>query len=227
MAIWILLHLNMSASKFAVLVAGGSFNPITFAHLRMFEMAKDHLSQQGIQVLAGFISPVSDAYKKKGLLSATHRVAMCKLATLGSTWIQVDSWEAEREEYTGTLDLLKHVDSSLKTMTDVPVVPMFLAGTDLVETFKNTDSWDPQDVHRILLEFGCVTIERGVTNLMRNDRPGIHHVPQTVPNDISSTRVRDLLYQGMSVKYLIPDKVLEYIKDHSLYTIEQTDPINS
>jgi nicotinamide mononucleotide adenylyltransferase len=57
-----------------VLVACGSFSPVTYLHLRMFEMAVDYCRQNtNFEVVGGYLSPVSDMYKKPGLLSATHR----------------------------------------------------------------------------------------------------------------------------------------------------------
>ena len=57
-----------------VLVACGSFSPVTYLHLRMFEMAKDYARQNtDFEIVGGYLSPVSDMYKKPGLLSAEHR----------------------------------------------------------------------------------------------------------------------------------------------------------
>ena len=57
-----------------VLVACGSFSPVTYLHLRMFEMAVDYVRQNtDFEVMGGYLSPVSDMYKKPGLLSASHR----------------------------------------------------------------------------------------------------------------------------------------------------------
>lgn len=57
-----------------VLVACGSFSPVTYLHLRMFEMAIDYVRQNTeFEIVGGYLSPVSDMYKKPGLLSATHR----------------------------------------------------------------------------------------------------------------------------------------------------------
>ena len=79
-----------------VLVACGSFSPITYLHLRMFEMANDYArinTQYEVvggcmlywfivthaygqaQDLTAFLdlSPVSDAYKKAGLAESRHR----------------------------------------------------------------------------------------------------------------------------------------------------------
>ncbi|KFP27014.1 Nicotinamide mononucleotide adenylyltransferase 1, partial [Colius striatus] len=92
-----------------VLLACGSFNPITNMHLRLFELARDYLHETGkYKVIKGIISPVGDAYKKKGLISANHRVAMAKLATKNSDWVEVDDWESSQSEWLETLKVLRY-----------------------------------------------------------------------------------------------------------------------
>ena len=57
-----------------LLVACGSFSPITFLHLRMFVMAGDFVKfSTEFEIVGGYLSPVSDAYKKAGLATAEHR----------------------------------------------------------------------------------------------------------------------------------------------------------
>lgn len=57
-----------------LLVACGSFSPITYLHLRMFEMAADYVKfNTNFEIVGGYLSPVADAYKKAGLASAQHR----------------------------------------------------------------------------------------------------------------------------------------------------------
>jgi nicotinic acid mononucleotide adenylyltransferase len=41
-------------TKRLVLLLTGSFNPITIAHLRMLELARDYYHHRSIQVLEGF-----------------------------------------------------------------------------------------------------------------------------------------------------------------------------
>ena len=45
------------------------------------------------------ISPVGDAYAKAGLATAPHRTAMCRAAVSDSSWIDVDPFEAQQDEY--------------------------------------------------------------------------------------------------------------------------------
>jgi nicotinamide mononucleotide adenylyltransferase len=66
--------LDDSSKTPLVLIACGSFSPITYLHLRMFEMVADHAKfNTEFEVVGGYLSPVSDAYKKKGLATAEHR----------------------------------------------------------------------------------------------------------------------------------------------------------
>ncbi|XP_070539949.1 nicotinamide/nicotinic acid mononucleotide adenylyltransferase 3-like isoform X3 [Ptychodera flava] len=100
---------NMASPAKVVLLACGSFNPITNMHLRMFEVARDHLHKTGrFHVIGGIISPVNDGYAKKGLLSCKHRVAMSRLAAESSTWLTVDPWESEQDTWLETAKVLRH-----------------------------------------------------------------------------------------------------------------------
>ena len=67
-----LRHTLRDGSKTPIaLVACGSFSPVTYLHLRMFEMARDYIrTQTNFEVVAAYMSPVNDDYKKPGLLSA-------------------------------------------------------------------------------------------------------------------------------------------------------------
>ncbi|KAM9686428.1 nicotinamide/nicotinic acid mononucleotide adenylyltransferase 1 isoform 2-T6 [Trichechus inunguis] len=98
-----------------VLLACGSFNPITNMHLRLFELAKDYMNGTGkYRVIKGIISPVGDAYKKKGLIPAHHRVIMAELATKNSKWVEVDTWESLQSEWVETAKVLRHHQEKLE-----------------------------------------------------------------------------------------------------------------
>lgn len=98
-----------------VLLACGSFNPVTNMHLRLFELAKDYLNGTGkYRVIKGIISPVGDAYKKKGLISAHHRVIMAELATKNSEWVEVDTWESLQKDWVETAEVLRYHQKKLE-----------------------------------------------------------------------------------------------------------------
>lgn len=58
-------------------------------------------------MVKGIISPVGDAYKKKGLIEACHRVEMAGLATESSGWITVDPWESLQPEWQETAKVIR------------------------------------------------------------------------------------------------------------------------
>ncbi|CAF1698898.1 unnamed protein product [Brassica oleracea var. botrytis] len=185
-----------------VLVATGSFNPPTFMHLRMFELARDALQSEGFHVLGGYMSPVNDAYKKEGLLSAEHLLEMCNLACKSSDFIMVDPWEASQDSYQRSLVVLSRVKTFLTNNRLVPkesLKVMLLCGSDLLESFCSPGVWIPEQVRSICKDYGIVCIRRegqDVENMIFGDRvlyetrDNIRIVNNFVPNQISSSRLR-------------------------------------
>ncbi|KAI9029947.1 hypothetical protein CLU79DRAFT_733376 [Phycomyces nitens] len=220
-----------------VLVACGSFSPITYLHLRMFEMAQDHFKERNeYELLTGYYSPVSDSYMKEGLAKAEHRVSMCKLAVeTTSNWLMVDSWEPRQETYQRTAVVLDHFDNELNTIRGGILTSkgekkkiriMLLAGGDLIASFGHPGVWAPEDLHRIVGYYGSVIIERTGTDvygfLLSHDilyqhRMNVTVIKQLIHNDISSTKIRLFVKRGMSIKYLLPNPVIDYIHAHRLY----------
>ncbi|EGS19940.1 nicotinamide-nucleotide adenylyltransferase-like protein [Thermochaetoides thermophila DSM 1495] len=222
-----------------VLVACGSFSPITFLHLRMFEMASDFVRfNTDFEVCAGYLSPVSDAYKKAGLAPGHHRVNMCSRAVEPSPWLMVDPYETlnrnERgePEYVPTAKVLRHFDHEINTVlggiegTDGvrrKARIALLAGADLIMSMSEPGLWSPTDLDVILSQYGAFIIERSGTDIeealasLRQYENNIWVISQVIQNDISSTKVRLFLRKDLSVRYLIPDPVVDYIEEHGLY----------
>ena len=48
-------------------------------------------------------------------------------------------------------------------------------------------------------------------------RENIRVIPQLIQNDVSSTKIRLFRKRGKSIRYYIPDKVVDYIHEHDLY----------
>jgi len=67
-----------------VLVCCGSFNPPTYMHLRMLELARQAMNSAGMDVVGAYLSPVNDAYWRKALVAGRLRVRMCQLAAQDS-----------------------------------------------------------------------------------------------------------------------------------------------
>ncbi|KAF3926711.1 hypothetical protein ABW21_db0204615 [Orbilia brochopaga] len=224
------------------LVACGSFSPITHLHLRIFEMASDFCKlDTEFEIMGGYLSAVSDAYKKAGLAPAKHRVHMCQVACeQTSNWLQVDTWEALSPEYLPTAKVLDHFDYELNTIRGgakiidangkeigrKPYRIVLLAGSDLIMTMSEPGLWAPEDLDHILGKYGAFIVERAGTDIdaalahLQQWRDNIYVIRQLIQNDVSSTKIRNFLKQGMSVLYLIPTDVITYIIENGLYVDE-------
>ncbi|KAL4885624.1 hypothetical protein BJY04DRAFT_180092 [Aspergillus karnatakaensis] len=222
-----------------LLVACGSFSPITFLHLRMFEMAADYVKlSTDFEIIGGYLSPVSDAYRKAGLASAEHRVAMCsKAVEKTSNWLMVDTWEPTHKEYQPTAIVLDHFDYEINTVrggidtgngSRKPVQVVLLAGADLVHTMSTPGVWSEKDLDHILGQYGTFIVERSGTDIdealaaLQPWKKNIHVIQQLIQNDVSSTKIRLFLRRDMSVRYLIPDPVIKYIYENGLYMDDGT-----
>ncbi|KAI0152707.1 nicotinamide mononucleotide adenylyl transferase [Xylariaceae sp. FL1272] len=219
-----------------VLVACGSFSPITFLHMRMFEMANDFARMNtDFEVVGGYLSPVSDAYKKAGLAESHHRVRMCELAAdETSNWLMVDPWEAIQPEYTPTATVLDHFENEINggerggvLNADgtklVKVKILLLAGADLISTMSTPGVWAAKDLDHILGNFGAMIVERSGTDMeealeaLKPWEENIYVIQQMIQNDVSSTKIRLLLKRDLSITYLIPTPVVNYISANRLY----------
>ncbi|KAK3214921.1 hypothetical protein GRF29_19g1642371 [Pseudopithomyces chartarum] len=230
--------LSDSTKQPLVLVSCGSFSPPTNLHLRMFEEAADFCEfETNYEVLGGFFSPVGDAYKKAGLAPAHHRINMTRIAVRDSSkWITVDPWEPLHKEYLPTVKVLDHFDHELNNVLGgvetqdgqkKRVHIALLAGADLIQTMSTPGLWAPEDLERILGHYGAFILERSGTDIddalltLQQYRENIRVIPQLIQNDVSSTKIRLFRKRGKSIRYYIPDKVVDYIYEHNLYVDDE------
>lgn len=112
-----------------------------------------------------------------------------------------------------------------------PVQIMLVCGADMLESFGVPDLWDQADIEKIVGNHGLVVVTRNGANperfiyesdVLTKFQNNIHIVTEWIANEISSTHIRRALRRGNSVKYLIPDAVLQYIVDKDLYSSPKT-----
>ena len=212
-------------SSSAILVCCGSFNPPTIAHLRLMEMAREHVELFGLKVVKGFYSAVNDGYAKENLISGKHRVSMLRASVQKSSWLDVHEWEVRQPGWVTTASVLKQIKDEYPECRVILV-----AGSDILRSFNVTGLWDEDDVSVILgPNHGLVIIERAsvkskeIIELML-DRPIIYKsqkniwfVNQPIVHKVSSTKVRQLLQIHCNIRYLVPDSVYDYILSNKLY----------
>ncbi|XP_006820172.1 nicotinamide/nicotinic acid mononucleotide adenylyltransferase 1-like [Saccoglossus kowalevskii] len=111
-----------------------------------------------------------------------------------------------------------------------PVQLKLLCGADMLESFAVPGLWKDEDIEEIVGKFGIIVISRAGSNpqkfiyesdVLTRLENHIEIVTEWIPNEVSSTRIRRALRRGNSVKYLVPDPVINYIKSHGLYQQEE------
>ncbi|PQP91801.1 nicotinamide/nicotinic acid mononucleotide adenylyltransferase [Prunus yedoensis var. nudiflora] len=185
--------------KYVVLVATGSFNPPTYMHLRMFELARDALNSEGFCVIGGYMSPVNDAYNKKGLISAEHRIQLCDLACQSSEFITVDPWE----NLLSACLCVALIYSTLLALLEFGLLNRYVCQRHMQRLWCGLHPQGGQDLDKIISN----------DEILKENRGNIRIVDELVPNQISSTRIRDCISRGLSIKYLTADEVIDYIRD--------------
>ena len=226
-----------------VILACGSFSPPTYLHLRIMEEARDCLCDT-FEVIGGILSPVNDQYAtlhKPSLKAAngTHRAEMSRLATQSSEWIGVSDFEVSLDKWTRVAVVMEAYGKALdyhfisqdddnKDKDDERKINIkFVGGSDLLSSMKTPNLWREDHQEIILGRYGFVVVERVGHELddeyyesyemFKKYRNNIHHFLPAVENTISSTKVRELLANNRSAKYLTPDSVIEYVNKEGLY----------
>jgi nicotinate-nucleotide adenylyltransferase len=188
-------------------IYGGTFDPPHLGHLIVAEHVRVH---QGLDRVV-FI-PVAMAPHKQGqqVTEARHRLAMLSLAVATNPAFVVSDEEIRRGGVSYTVDTL----AALRAM-DPAADLSILIGADNARDF---DSWkDPAAIraaarivvmHRPRVELDLGELKKKIPEAVVVDVPGI---------DIAGRVIRRRIAAGLSVKYLVPDGVLDYILQNSLY----------
>ncbi|XP_054747860.1 nicotinamide/nicotinic acid mononucleotide adenylyltransferase 3 isoform X2 [Anastrepha obliqua] len=101
-----------------------------------------------------------------------------------------------------------------------------LCGADLLESFAVPGLWADKDIEDIVGNHGLVVITRYGANpekfifesdLLTKYQKNITLITNWVPNEVSSTMIRRLISRGQSVKYLLDDRIIDYIQMQGLF----------
>lgn len=187
-------------------IYGGTFNPPHLAHLIIAETVRDQFGLDRVLWVPAGRPPHKDV---RGLASARDRLAMTKLAVEGNASFSVSEIEMGRDGASYTVDTL----GALQQAYPDARLHLLLGGDSLAQFA----SWRQPDV----------ILERA--RLIVYDRPGADapDVSGRVAEQarfaeapllmISGTEVRARCERGASIRYLVPEPVRAYIREHGLY----------
>lgn len=203
---------------------GGTFNPIHNGHLQLAEAACAEY-QLG-EVL--FIPAASPPHKdQRGLLSYKHRAEMVRIACETRDGFSCTLIEQGLPSPTYTIDTVYALQPNFAQKT----LLFFLIGVD---AFLEIMTW--KNYQKILAEVNFVLCPRQLFDrksilaimhkLDYSNANGVWQHPTyqdvfeltTVPEDISSTHIRQMISTGNSIDDLVDTRVAQYIKKNNLYS---------
>lgn len=181
-------------------ILGGTFNPPHIGHLWIAEEVRVRKQLDEIW----FIPTSTPPHKETEILDAAHRLEMLRLAVKDNPSFYVNALELEREGKSYTYDTVEELK-----LAHPEAAFYFIIGGDMVEYLPNWHRID--ELVKMVRFIGVTRTGYGLQTEYPIDRLEIH------PLDISSTFIRNRLADGGLVRYLLPDPVMNYIKENRIY----------
>lgn len=207
-------------------IFGGTFDPIHFGHLRLAEEMATALGLSRVL----FVPAGQPPHRGAPRTAAAHRLEMVRRAVAGNPHFTVDAREVQRAQPSYTVDTLTALRGELGPDQSL----WLLLGADAFLGLASWHEWQQLfDLANIavatrpgarLLQSDAMqeplkseVMKRQVADHSATGPAGSVWFQHMTPLEISATAIRDTLSRQGSVRYLLPDAVLNYIYEHQLY----------
>jgi nicotinate-nucleotide adenylyltransferase len=206
---------------------GGTFDPIHFGHLRLAQELADALGLTRVRLIPSGTPP----HRNLPQVSGAHRLQMVRIAIAGNPVFEADDREIRREGISYSYDTLTELRDELG---ERPLC--LLMGADAFAALATWHRWQELfDLAHVVIAhrpgFRLKELQAALPAPLRKiylrrlaGAPGMPLANagsiltrEITALDISATRIRAMLAQGSSPRYLVPDAVLEYIDHNHLY----------
>jgi nicotinate-nucleotide adenylyltransferase len=211
-------------------IFGGTFDPIHYGHLRVAEEIAETIGLRELRFVPAGIPRLRDA----PAISLRHRAAIVRIAIQGNSRFILDEREVRRRGVSYSVDSLRE----LKQEVEGCVVLCFIIGADAFMRLAEWNSWRelfglchfviaarpghalashhynlPQE-----LKEECAQRWVSSADSLKYTPNGLIFIAPTTLLDISATAIRARIAAKKSVRYLMPDAVLDYIAANHLYS---------
>lgn len=207
-------------------VYGGTFDPIHYAHLRVAEEVAEQLALDEVR----FVPAARPNLRGEPSATPAQRARMVALAIAGNPKFALERCELDRPGVSYTVDTLEHLRRSAAGAALVLVL-----GADAFARLPEWSRWErlPELAHIAVVarpgeEVAPQRWGPALARLWRERRAdspselagadaGRIVAAATRLLEISASEIRQRVARGASVRYLLPDSVLDYIRSQSLY----------
>ena len=194
-------------------IMGGTFNPVHVGHLLLAENAYSMFSLDEILFIPSGCPYMKDPNE---ILDGATRLRMTELSIRDNPHFFLSSMEIDRGGYTYTCQTLEQLE---KENPDCDY--FFIMGADSL--FQMEEWREPEVIFQKAVILAAVREGRGTRDLEEKAkqlterfRARIHLVPAG-NIAISSSDIRRRIQEGRSIRYMVHEKVREYIEDNQLY----------
>jgi len=200
---------DSSSGKSERLYFGGSFNPIHHGHLICARAAAEAAGFGKVALVPSHRPPHKP--EAKDLASAKERCQMCQLVAADSRFYEVDELEIGRNGPSYTIETAREL--RLRGIKRVN----WLIGADMLAFLPQ---W--HEAEKLIQEVNFIVMARpgwefdweGLAPKFRKLKSQVVKTPLI---DISATEIRERVRRGLSIEYLVPEAVGDYIRKRGLY----------
>lgn len=183
----------------------GSFNPIHTGHLII---ANHIIENSGLDKIWFVLSPHNPLKDSHSLLNEYDRLHLVEIAIKDNPKFRASNVEFHLPKPSYTIDTLTHLQEKFPLERFTVIM-----GSD---SFQNLPRW--KNYTQILKNHAIIVYQRPgfVVNPLDVQQKNILFLNAPLL-DISATYLREQIKGQKSIKYLVPDSVLEYIKENKYY----------
>jgi nicotinate-nucleotide adenylyltransferase len=182
----------------------GSFNPVHNGHLILANYMAEFTDLDEVWFVVSPQNPLKD---KNTLLAEHHRLALVRIAVEDCRKLGVTDIEFKMPKPSYTIDTLTWLSDKYENREFV-----LISGTDI---FSNFHKWKN---YRAILEFYSIYVYprpgSGLGDYAENPKIKLFPAPLM---EISSSFIRKGIKAQKSMRYWMPDKVYEYIREMHFY----------
>ena len=206
----------MSCQNKKVGIMGGTFDPIHYGHLILAQNALDTFSLDEILFVPSGTPWLKESTK---VLSKNKRVSMTGMAIEDNPDFALSTIEIDREGNSYSYETVEEL-KRLQPKTDF----YFIMGADSlleIERWKHPDHLMTECTLLVAVRDDCDRegLEKQIIYLTDKYQADIKILPAN-RIDISSTKIRRMIREGKSVRYMLPDQVIRFIQKNHLYRQE-------
>lgn len=184
-------------------ILGGTFDPPHVGHLIIAEQVRVVCELDEVWFMPNQIPPHKQS---DNVISNEHRVEMVKRSIENNPYFHLSLVECKRKNVSYTYDTMKILTSNYPNVSFY-----FIIGGDMVEYLPKW--YRIGDLLNIVTFIGVKRPGFKINNRYKNRVVEV----EVAQVDISSSLIRQYVKEGKSIRYLVTEKVCEYIEEMGLY----------